>query len=169
MENGMTNERISSIRLWIEVAILISKRSRCEKKQVGCVIIDENDRIITHGYNGTVNNHHSNCCEDENGKTLPDVVHAEQNAIAYAAKKGLSLENATIFCTHSPCIECAKLLIQVGIKRIYFLEIYKKGISHKFLTSNNIDLYQIKLEDINEEDNEDDNESYTEENDILLD
>lgn len=101
--------------------------SYCEKKKVGCVIVKEN-RIISIGYNGTPPGW-ANCCEDKDGKTLPHVYHAEANAIAKLACSPESGENASVFITCSPCIDCAKLLAQIGVKEVYYAEEYKSATS----------------------------------------
>lgn len=96
--------------------------SHCERKKVGCVIVKEN-RIISIGYNGTPPKW-DNCCEDENGNTKPEVIHAEKNAIAKLARSHESGENASMFLTCSPCIDCAVLLATSGIREVYYAEDY---------------------------------------------
>jgi dCMP deaminase len=80
--------------------------------------------IISDGYNGTPSGFENNC-EDENGVTKPYVLHAEANAITTVAKSGNSSENATLYVTASPCIECSKLIIQSGIKRVVYRDEYR--------------------------------------------
>lgn len=113
--------------LYLDLARRISQESYCKRLQVGAIIVKDNN-IISYGYNGTVSGM-PNVCE-ENDVTLPTVLHAESNAITKACKSPISTEGATMYITHSCCIECAKLIIQSGIKKVYYLEDYrdKKGI-----------------------------------------
>lgn len=101
----------------LQTAQLWAKHSRA-KLQVGAVIAKDN-RIISHGYNGTPAGYH-NACENHLGQTLPEVLHAECNAILFAARAGISLFGATAYITHEPCAQCAAMLAQVGITRIVF-------------------------------------------------
>lgn len=114
----------------------ISKLSYCKRKQVGALIV-KNNNVISFGYNGTVTGS-KNCCEDENNKTLDTVIHAEENSILNCAKNGISVNNSSIFITCSPCMKCARMIIQSGIKEVYFIEEYKDGISLDYLEENNI-------------------------------
>jgi len=108
----------------MEMAWVVSKRSTCQRAQVGCVITVDN-RIVTTGYNGAAKGEEH--CTDESCSTkmhCPNSIHAEANAIAYAAKKGVGLEGGTAYITHSPCLTCSRLLIQAGIKDIYYSKQY---------------------------------------------
>lgn len=97
------------------------KLSHAKKRQVAC-IITKNDRPLVTGYNGTLPGFY-NECEDEAGETMPHVIHAEMNAISYAAKTGISLEGATLYCSLAPCTNCAKLIILSGIKKVLYNDI----------------------------------------------
>ena len=99
---------------YLEMAEIWAKNSYCKRRQVGALLV-KNNMIISDGYNGTPSGF-ENVCE-ENGVTKPYVLHAEANAISKVAKSGNSSEGATLYVTASPCIECAKLIIQSGIKR----------------------------------------------------
>jgi dCMP deaminase len=109
-------------RRYLEMAQIWAKNSYCKRRQVGALIVQEK-MIISDGYNGTPSGF-ENHCEDENNKTKPYVLHAEANAITKVAKSNNSSENATLYVTTSPCLECAKLIIQSGIKRVVFSDKY---------------------------------------------
>lgn len=99
-----------------------AKNSYCKRRQVGALIVKDR-MIISDGYNGTPEGF-ENVCEDENNKTKPYVLHAEANAITKVAKSNNSSDGATLYITTSPCMECAKLIIQSGIRRVVFCDNY---------------------------------------------
>lgn len=103
-------------RIWAE-------NSYCTRRQVGALIVS-GSMIISDGFNGTPSGF-ENVCEDAEGHTKPYVLHAEANAISKVARSNNSSEGATLYVTASPCLECAKLIIQAGIKRVVFNEIYR--------------------------------------------
>jgi dCMP deaminase len=107
---------------YLEMARIWAKNSYCNRRQVGA-LITKGRMIISDGYNGTPEGF-ENVCEDENGKTKPYVLHAEANAITKVAKSHNSSEGATLYITTSPCMECAKLIIQSGIRRVVFCDRY---------------------------------------------
>lgn len=109
-------------RRYLEMARIWAKNSYCKRRQVGALIV-QGKMIISDGYNGTPSGFENNC-EDEDNKTKPYVLHAEANAITKVAKSNNSSENATLYVTTSPCLECAKLIIQSGIKRVVFSDKY---------------------------------------------
>ncbi len=100
-----------------------AKNSYCKRRQVGALIVKER-MIISDGYNGTPSGF-ENICEDETGATKPYVLHAEANAISKIAKSGNSSDGSTMYVTASPCLECAKLIIQAGIKRVVYKDEYR--------------------------------------------
>ena len=108
---------------YIEMASIWAKNSYCKRRQVGALIVKER-MIISDGYNGTPSGF-ENVCEDETGATKPYVLHAEANAISKIAKSGNSSEGSTMYVTASPCLECAKLIIQAGIKRVVYKDEYR--------------------------------------------
>ena len=108
---------------YIEMAFVWARNSYCKRMQVGALIVKEN-MIISDGYNGTPSGF-DNLCEDENNITKPYVLHAEANAITKVAKSNNSSNGATLYITDSPCIECAKLIIQAGIKRVVYSRKYR--------------------------------------------
>ena len=108
---------------YLEMARIWAKNSYCTRRQVGALVVKKN-MIISDGYNGTPSGF-ENVCEDDNGITKPYVLHAEANAITKLARSSNNSEGATIYITASPCIECAKLIIQAGIKRVVYGEKYR--------------------------------------------
>ena len=121
-------ERINEKQLtldkrYIRMAGIWAENSYCARRQVGALIV-KNQRIISDGYNGTPSGF-ENICEDENNVTKPYVLHAEANAITKIARSNNSSDGATLYVTASPCIECAKLIIQSGIKRVVYSEKYR--------------------------------------------
>ncbi len=104
------------------MAEIWAKNSYCKRRQVGALLVKDN-MIISDGYNGTPSGF-ENICE-ENGVTKPYVLHAEANAISKVAKSGNSSQGATLYVTAAPCIECAKLIIQSGIKRVVYKDEYR--------------------------------------------
>lgn len=104
------------------MARIWAQNSYCKRRQVGALIVKEK-MIISDGYNGTPAGF-ENVCEDEHFRTKPYVLHAEANAITKVAKSNNSSENATLYITTSPCMECAKLIIQSGIRRVVYCNSY---------------------------------------------
>ena len=121
-------ERINEKQLtldkrYIRMAGIWAENSYCTRRQVGALIV-KNQRIISDGYNGTPAGF-ENICENEDGFTKPYVLHAEANAITKIARSGNNSDGATLYVTDSPCIECAKLIIQAGIKRVVYGREYR--------------------------------------------
>lgn len=108
---------------YLQMAQIWAQNSYCKRRQVGALIVKDK-MIISDGYNGTPAGF-ENVCEDENNITLPYVLHAEANAITKVAKSNNSSENSTLYVTTSPCMECAKLIIQAGIGRVVFCNKYR--------------------------------------------
>ncbi len=108
---------------YLQMAAIWAKNSYCKRRQVGALIVKDR-MIISDGYNGTPSGF-ENICEDENGVTKPYVLHAEANAITKVAKSGNSSRGATLYVTASPCLECAKLIIQAGITRVVYKDEYR--------------------------------------------
>ena len=108
---------------YLEMAEVWARNSYCKRRQVGALIVKDR-MIISDGYNGTPSGF-ENICEDENGVTKPYVLHAEANAITKVAKSGNSSQGATLYVTASPCLECSKLIIQSGIKRVVYKDEYR--------------------------------------------
>ena len=105
------------------MAQIWAENSYCVRRKVGAIVVKDK-RIISDGYNGTPSGF-PNVCEDDNNATLPYVLHAEANAITKLARSGNNSDGSTLYVTASPCIECAKLIIQAGIKRVVYAEKYR--------------------------------------------
>jgi dCMP deaminase len=108
---------------YMRMARIWAENSYCLRRKVGALLVKDK-MIISDGYNGTPSGF-ENICEDENDHTKPYVLHAEANAITKVARSNNSSEGATLYVTSSPCIECAKLIIQAGIRRVVFAEYYR--------------------------------------------
>lgn len=108
---------------YLRMAKIWAENSYCRRRRVGAIIVKDS-MIISDGFNGTPSGF-ENICEDESGHTKAYVLHAEANAITKVARSNNSSEGATLYVTASPCIECAKLIIQSGIKRVVFDEMYR--------------------------------------------
>ena len=130
---------------YLEMAAIWAKNSYCKRRQVGALIVKDK-MIISDGFNGTPEGF-ENECEDENDKTKAYVLHAEANAITKVAKSGNNSLGATLYATTSPCIECAKLIIQAGIKRVVYLDDYRNDDGLKLLKRANIEVINFKDND----------------------
>ena len=128
---------------YLRMARIWAENSYCERRQVGALIV-RGDAIISDGYNGTPSGF-ENICADENNKTKPYVLHAEANAITKVAKSNNSSLGATLYVTSSPCIECAKLIIQAGIRRVVYSENYRSVDGIELLQKAGIDVAFIEL------------------------
>ncbi len=129
--------------LYLRMANVWSENSHCKRNKVGCLIVKDR-QIISDGYNGTPSGF-SNECEDCNNNTLPTVLHAEANAITKIAKSTNSAEGSTLYVTLSPCFDCAKLIIQAGIKRIVYSETYRNTDSFKLFEEAGIEIKKISI------------------------
>ena len=136
MENQEHKQEVLDSR-YMRMARIWAENSYCNRRKVGALIV-KNKMIISDGYNGTPSGF-ENVCEDENGVTKPFVLHAEANAITKIARSSNSSEGATMYVTASPCIECAKLIIQAGIKRVVYGEKYRLDDGLKLLRRANIE------------------------------
>ncbi|MCE4566787.1 dCMP deaminase family protein [Maribellus sp. CM-23] len=128
---------------YLKMADIWSQNSYCKRRQVGALIVKDK-MIISDGYNGTPAGF-ENVCEDENNQTKPYVLHAEANAITKVAKSGNSSDGATLYVTSSPCLECSKLIIQAGIKRVVFTESYRLEDGINLLRRAGIDVVQVDI------------------------
>ncbi len=155
MQQGFPTKsrRVSWEKYFMQIAQLVATRSTCLRKKVGAILVKDR-RILTTGYNGAPKGL-PHCldlgCLREKLKIPPGErieicrgVHAEQNALVQAAYFGISVEGATLYCTHQPCITCTKLLINAGIKKIYFKEPYPDELAESMLRQAGIELKQIK-------------------------
>lgn len=110
-------------RRYLRMAAIWAENSYCKRRKVGAIIVKDS-MIISDGFNGTPSRF-ENVCEDESGVTKPYVLHAEANAITKVSRSNNSSDGATLYITASPCVECSKLIIQAGIRRVVFNEIYR--------------------------------------------
>ena len=119
----INEKQLTLDKRYIRMAGIWAENSYCTRRKVGALIV-KNQMIISDGYNGTPSGF-ENICEDDNGVTKPYVLHAEANAITKIARSGNNSQDSTLYVTDSPCIECAKLIIQAGIKRVVYGEKYR--------------------------------------------
>lgn len=126
------------------MAAIWAKNSYCRRRQVGALLVKDK-MIISDGYNGTPAGF-ENVCEDENGITKPYVLHAEANAISKIAKSGNNSDGATLYVTASPCIECSKLIIQAGIKRVVYRDEYRLTDGVDLLRKAGIEVEKVDVE-----------------------
>ena len=117
------DKKIALDRRYLRMADIWAENSYCVRRQVGALIVTDK-MIISDGYNGTPSGF-ENVCEDEDGLTKPYVLHAEANAITKIARSGNNSDGATLYVTDEPCIECAKLIIQAGIRRVVYKREYR--------------------------------------------
>ena len=111
-------------RRYLRMASIWAENSYCKRRKVGDILVKD-QMIISDGFNGTPAGF-ENICEDETtGQTKPYVLHAEANAITKVARSNNSSEGSTLYCTASPCVECSKLIVQAGIRRVVFNELYR--------------------------------------------
>lgn len=145
MDNEFTSEKQHLLdKRYLRMAFIWAENSYCIRRKVGALIVKDN-MIISDGYNGTPSGF-ENICEDENGLTKPYVLHAEANAITKVARSNNSSEGATLYITDAPCIECAKLIIQAGIRRIVYSKAYRNDDGIKLLERAGIECVMLQLE-----------------------
>jgi len=128
---------------YLRMAQIWAENSYCVRRKVGAILVKDK-MIISDGYNGTPSGF-ENVCEDENGLTKPYVLHAEANGITKVAKSANNSEHATLYVTTSPCIECAKLIIQAGISRVVYTDSYRVLDGVELLKKAHIEVVQITL------------------------
>jgi dCMP deaminase len=143
MENRENKQELLDKR-YIRMAFIWAENSYCKRRQVGAILVKDK-MIISDGYNGTPAGF-ENVCEDENNITKPYVLHAEANAITKVARSNNSSEGATLYVTSAPCIECAKLIIQAGIKRVVYADSYRVSDGIDLLKRANIEVVAIDID-----------------------
>ena len=126
---------------YLRMARIWAENSYCKRRQVGAIVVKD-QRIISDGYNGTPSGF-ENICEDDTNTTKPYVLHAEANAITKLARSSNNSDGATLYATASPCIECAKLIIQAGIKRVVYGEKYRLEDGINLLKRANINVIYL--------------------------
>ena len=130
---------------YMRMARIWAENSYCKRRRVGALIVKDK-MIISDGYNGTPSGF-ENVCEDENNVTKPYVLHAEANAITKIARSGNNSDGATLYVTTSQCIECAKLIIQAGIRRVIYGEKYRIEDGINLLKRANIDVEYVSVDE----------------------
>lgn len=133
---------------YLRMARIWAENSYCKRRQVGALVVKDK-MIISDGYNGTPSGF-ENVCEDDEGITKPYVLHAEANAITKLARSGNNSEGSTLYVTASPCIECAKLIIQAGIRRVVYAEKYRLTDGIDLLTRAGVEVEYKSLEEDND-------------------
>lgn len=124
---------------YIGVAKAIALGSKCKKKKVGAVIVDQLGRIVSTGYNGSPIN--STCeCEDREDVTFVTTLHAELNAILFTSK---DIQGCSLYCTLSPCLHCAACIVQKGITKVYYLEVYRDDRGIQFLEDHGVKTFKL--------------------------
>ena len=135
-------------RAYLRMALEWSKLSHCKRKKAGALIV-KNRMIISDGYNGTPSKF-ENCCEDENGETKWQVLHAEANAILKTASSAQDCNEATLYLTMSPCKDCSKLVHQAGISRLVYINEYKDISGVDFLIEAGVEVCKIDQDTLHE-------------------
>ena len=130
---------------YLRMARIWAENSYCQRRKVGALVVKDKT-IISDGYNGTPSGF-ENICEDEHNVTLPYVLHAEANAITKLARSSNNSEGSTLYVTATPCIECSKLIIQAGIKRVVYAEKYRLDDGLQLLKKANIEVLYINPDD----------------------
>lgn len=135
-------------RRYLRMARIWAENSYCRRRQVGALIVKDK-MIISDGYNGSPSGF-ENICEDASGTTLPYVLHAEANAITKVARSNNSSEGSTLYVTASPCMECSKLIIQSGIRRVVFEELYRITDGIDLLRRAGVEVVHIPADEVRE-------------------
>jgi len=135
-------QRVSREEMRMQMLNILSLRSTCQRAQVAALIVKDN-RIISEGYNGPVSG--MPACNTCMGAGCYKSVHAEMNAIAFAAKNGISVEGATLYCSYSPCINCAKVIVNSGIKEVVYELEYRDTTAIDFLESAGVEVVEFEV------------------------
>ena len=146
----MTEKQRKLDERYLRMAHIWAENSYCQRRQVGALVVKDK-MIISDGYNGTPSGF-ENVCEDDNNVTKPYVLHAEANAITKLARSNNNSDGATIYITASPCIECAKLIIQAGIKRVVYGEKYRLTDGIDLLKRAGIEVIYMEVKSNSEDD-----------------
>lgn len=133
--------RISRQEMFTEMVKTISSRSVCNRLQVGA-LIERKGRVVSIGYNGPVSGK-SHCCSGSESECT-EAIHAEMNAIAWAAREGIKVFGSSMYVTHSPCINCAKVIINSGIQEVFYLVEYRNTDGIDYLRRNGVDCSELR-------------------------
>ena len=148
MENNAADKQKQLDIRYLRMARIWAENSYCQRRRVGALMVKDKT-IISDGYNGTPSGF-ANVCEDSAGVTLPYVLHAEANAITKVARSNNASEGSTLYVTSSPCMECSKLIIQAGIKRVVFSELYRISDGMSLLKEAGVEVIHLPLSEIEE-------------------
>ncbi|MCI5839335.1 MAG: deaminase [Peptoniphilaceae bacterium] len=146
----MAKDRLTRDQYFMKLAFNVASRGTCDRAYVGCILVNDENRIISTGYNGSIKGN-PHC--DEVGHTMRDghciaTIHAEMNALLYCAKEGISVKNATCYVTHFPCLNCTKSLIQSGIKKIIYAYAYRVDeYALELLNRNKIEYTKLEVDE----------------------
>ncbi len=138
----MDHKQLTLDKRYLRMTAIWAENSYCQRRKVGAILVKD-QMIISDGYNGTPAGF-ENVCEDEDGLTKPYVLHAEANAITKVARSNNSSEGATLYVSASPCMECAKLIIQAGIKRVVYNELYRISLGLDLLERAGVECVHIE-------------------------
>ena len=138
----MDHKQLTLDKRYLRMTAICAENSYCQRRKVGAILVKD-QMIISDGYNGTPAGF-ENVCEDEDGLTKPYVLHAEANAITKVARSNNSSEGATLYVSASPCMECAKLIIQAGIKRVVYNELYRISLGLDLLERAGVECVHIE-------------------------
>lgn len=131
------------IKAHMQAAFVYAALSYCKRRQVGCVIVKYNG-IISIGFNGTPSGE-ENQCEDENGDSRPDVIHAEDNSLRKLTRRNESADGADMFITDAPCYQCATRIVDAGIKKVYYNRVYRLEDGLRYLEKHNVEIEQVEI------------------------
>ena len=148
MENNAADKQKQLDIRYLRMARIWAENSYCQRRRVGALMVKDKT-IISDGYNGTPSGF-ANVCEDSAGVTRPYVLHAEANAITKVARSNNASEGSTLYVTTSPCMECSKLIIQAGIKRVVFSELYRISDGMSLLKEAGVEVIHLPLSEIEE-------------------
>ena len=146
MYSVMNKKQEQFDKSYLRMALVWSANSYCKRRKVGAILVKDR-MIISDGFNGTPSGF-ENICEDEEGKTKPYVLHAEANAISKVAKSGNDSSGATLYVTDAPCMECSKLIIQAGIKRVVYMIEYRVRDGIELLQRAGIEVTKYELTEV---------------------
>jgi len=147
-EMELNEKQINLDKRYLRMARIWAENSYCQRRKVGALVVKDK-MIISDGYNGTPSGF-ENICEDESGTTKPYVLHAEANAITKLARSSNNSDGSTLYVTASPCIECAKLIIQAGISRVVYSEKYRLEDGIELLKRANIEVVYLNPDEKDE-------------------
>lgn len=140
--DGSAQQPASALKTWMDMAIAMSNRSTAPDKRVGAIAVDPEGNMVGYGFNHNVDEDNPSTV-DADGRTRDTTLHAEDEMLQRAMDFGHDLKECTIYMTHSPCMRCAARLKRAKVRRIYFLEEFKEGMSHAFLLDHDIELRQV--------------------------